>query len=60
MIFLGETVLQVRAATFARCYFFHSQPDRSGNEEARLRKKKWMLISSRLHVQPNKQRFRTS
>ena len=46
MIFLGETVLQVGCTTFTH-YSFHSQPYRSGNEEC-LRKKRWMLISSRL------------
>ena len=50
MIFLGETVLQVGSTAFAHCFFFHSQIHRSGNEEACLRKKKWMSISSRLHV----------
>ena len=46
MIFLGETVLQVRSI-FTRCSL-HPRSYRSGNEGACLQERKWMLISSRL------------
>lgn len=59
MIFLGETVLQVRPTIFACCSFHpRSCSNRFGNEGTCLRERKWMLIDSWLHVRSNKQRFR--